>query len=64
MFENDEDMESEIVTKCEFYPKVCLSKASLSMHEKEKHQQHSTFDSVSNSDSGGLRSRLELTDFS
>ena len=77
MFENDEDMESEIVTdiknlpfrdncsfKSEFFLKVCLSKAGLSRHEKAKHQQHSTLDSVSHGDSGGLRSRLELTDFS
>ena len=77
MFENDDDMESEIVTciknlpsrencsfKCEFCPKVCLTKAGLSRHEKAKHQQHSTLDSVSHSDSGGLRSRLELNDFS
>ena len=76
MFENDEDMESEIVTciknlpsrqnflfKCNFCPKDCLSKAGLSRHEKAKHQQHSTLDIVSHSDSGGLRSRLELTDF-
>ena len=60
MFENDEDMESEIVTciknlpsrencsfKCEFCPKVCLSKGDLSRHKKAKHQQHSTYDSVS-----------------
>ena len=59
MFENDEDMESEIVTciknlpsrencsfKCEFCPKVCLSKAGLSRHEKAKHQEHSTLDSA------------------
>ena len=77
MFENDEDTESEIVTciknlpsrencsfKCEFCPKVCLSKAGLSRHEKAKHQQHSTLESISHSDFGGLRSRLELTDFS
>ena len=77
MFENDADMVSEIVTciknlpsrencsfKCEFCPKVCLSKADLSRHEKAKHQQHSTHDSVSHSDSGSSRSRLELTDFS
>ena len=77
MFENDEDMKSEIVTciknlpsrenclfKCEFCQKVCLSKAGLSRHEKAKYQQHSTLDSVSHSDSGGFRSRLELTDFS
>ena len=77
MFENDEDMESEIVTciknlpsrencsfKCEFCSKVCLSKAGLSRHEKAKHQQHTTLDSASHSDSGGLRSRLELNDFS
>ena len=54
MFENYADMESEIVTciknlpsrencsfKCGFCPKVCLSKAGLSRHEKAKHQQHS-----------------------
>ena len=76
MFENDEDMESEIVTciknlpsrencsfKCEFYPKVCISKVGLSGHEKAK-QQHSTRDSVSHSDSGSSRSRLEITNFS
>ena len=64
MFENDEDMESDIVTciknllsrencslKSEFCPKVCLSKAGLSRHKKAKHQQHSTIDSVSHSDS-------------
>ena len=77
MFENDADMESEIVTcitnlpfrencsfKCEFCPNVCLSKTGLSRHEKAKHQQRSTHDSVSHTDSGSLRSRLELTDFS
>ena len=77
MFEYDEDMESEIVTciknlpsrkncsfKCEFCPKVCLSKAGLSRHGKAKHQQHSTHDSVSRGDSGSSRSRLELTNFS
>ena len=77
MFENVEEIESEIVTciknltsrencsfKCEFCPKVCLSKAGLSRHEKAKHQQHSTLYSVSHSDSVGLRSKLELTDFS
>ena len=77
MFENDEDMKSEIVTciknlpsrenclfKCEFCSKVCLSKAGLSRHKKAKHQQHTTLDSASHSDSGGLRSRLELNDFS
>ena len=77
MFENDEDMESKILTciknipsrkncsfKCEFCPKVCLSNAGLSRHEKAKQQQHTTFDSAIHSDSGGLRSRLELTDFS
>ena len=77
MFENDEDMESEIVTciknlpsrencsfKCEFCSKVCLSKAGLSRHEKAKHQQHTTLDSARHSDSGSLRSRLELTYFS
>ena len=77
MFENDIDMESEIVTciknlpskencsfKCEFCPKVCLSKAGVSRHQKAKNQQHSTLDSVSYSDSGGLRARLVLTDFS
>ena len=60
MFENDEDMEPEIVTciknlpsrencsfKCEFCPNVCLSKGDLSRHKKAKHQQHSTYDSVS-----------------
>ena len=54
MFENDEDMESEIVTciknlpsrencsfKCEFCPNIWLSEAGLSRHEKVKHQQHS-----------------------
>ena len=58
-FENAEDMGSEIVAciknlhsrencsfKCEFCPKVCLSKAGLSMHEKAKYQQHSTHDSA------------------
>ena len=77
MFENDEGMELEIVTgiknqpsiencsfKCEFCPKFCLSKAGLSRHEKAKHQQHRTFDGVNHSDSGSLRSRLELADFS
>ena len=77
MFENDADMESEIVTcitnlpfrencsfKCEFCPNVCLSKTGLSRHDKAKHQQRSTHDSVSHTDSGSLRSRLELTDFS
>ena len=77
MFENDKDMESEIVTciknqpsgencsfKFKFCPNVCLSKAGLSRHKKAKHQQHTTLDSASHSDSGGLRSRLELTDFS
>ena len=52
MFENDDDMESEIITciknlpcrencsfKCKFYPKVCISKVGLSGHEKAKHQQ-------------------------
>ena len=66
MFENNEDIESEIVTciknlpsrencsfKCEFCSKVCLSKAGLSRHEKAKHQQHTTLDSASHSDSGG-----------
>ena len=50
MCQNDEDMELEIVTcienlpsrenhlfKCEFCPKVCLSKAGLSRHEKAKY---------------------------
>ena len=77
MFENDEDMESEIVAciknlpskenysfKCNFCPKVCLSKTGLSRHEKAKNQQQTPLDSVSHSDSGGLRSRLEVTDFS
>ena len=76
MFENEEDMESEIVTciknlpsrencsfKCEFCPKVCLCKAGLSRHKKAKHQQHTTLDSANHSDSGRVRSRLELTDF-
>ena len=76
MFENDDDMESEIITciknlpsrencsfKCEFYPKVYISKVGLSGHEKAK-QQHSTRDSVSHSDSGSSRSRLEITNFS
>ena len=75
--QNDEDMEPEIVTcitnlpstencsfKCSFCPKVCLSKAGLSRHEKAKHQQPTTLDSVSHKGSGGLRSRLELTNFS
>ena len=43
---------------------MCLSKAGLSRHEKAKHQQHSTHDSVNHSDSGSSRSRLELTGFS
>ena len=51
----DRDMESEIVTciknlpsrenclfKCQFCPKVCLSKRGLSRHFKAKHQQHTT----------------------
>ena len=55
MFDNDKDMESEIVTciknlpsrenclfKCQFCPKVCLSKRGLSRHFKAKHQQHTT----------------------
>ena len=71
MFANNEDMESEIVTciknlpsrenclfKCESWPKLCLSKAGLSRHEKA-HQKHSTHDSVSHSDSSSSRSRLE-----
>ena len=50
MCQNDEDMELEIVTcienlpsrenhlfKYEFCPKVCLSKAGLSRHEKAKY---------------------------
>ena len=49
--------------KCEFCSKVCLSKAGLSRLEKAKHQQHTTLDSASHSNFGGLRSRLELTDF-
>ena len=40
------------------------SSFSLSRHEKAKHQQPSSHDSVSHSDSGSSRSRLELTDFS
>ena len=76
-FENDRDIESEIVTRiknlpsrencsfnCQFCLKVCLFKAGLSRQEKAKHQQHTTIGSVSHSDSGGLKSRLELTDFS
>ena len=76
MFENDKDMESTIVTcikklpskencsfKCQFCPKVYLSKAGLSRHEKATHQLHTTFDSVNHSDSGDLKSSLELTDF-
>ena len=68
MFENDEDMESDILTciknlpsiencsfKCEFCPKDCLSKAGLPRHEKAKHQKHSSHDSVSHMDSGSLR---------
>ena len=71
LFGNDEDMESEIVTsiknlpsrencsfKCEFCPKLCLSKAGLSRHEKVKHQQYTALGSR------GLRSRLKRTDFS
>ena len=77
MFENDKDMESETVTciknlpsrencsfKCKFCPKVYLSKAGLSRHEKAKHRLHTTLDSFSHGDSGGLKLRLELTDFS
>ena len=76
MFENNKDMESTIVTcikklpsrencsfKCQFCPKVYLSKAGLSRHEKATHQLHTTFDSVNHSDSGDLKSSLELTDF-
>ena len=72
MFENDEDMELQIVTcikklpsrencsfKWEFFPKVYLSKAGLSQHETTKQQQCSTH-SVSHSDSGSSRSRLEF----
>ena len=60
MFENDQDIEPEIVTciknlssrkkclfKCEFCSKVCLSKAGLSRQETVKNQQHTTLDSVS-----------------
>ena len=36
----------------------------LSTHVKTKHQQHTTLHSVNHSDSGGLKSRLELTGFS
>ena len=77
MLENDEDMESKIVTcfknlpsrencwfNCEFCPKVCLSEAGLSRHEKGKYQQHNTHDSVCHSDPGSSRLRLGLTDFS
>ena len=76
LFENNKDMESEIVTctkklssiencsfKFQFCPKVSLSKADLSRHEKAKHQLHTTLNSVSHFDSGGLKSRLEHTDF-
>ena len=71
MFENDEDMESEILGsiknlpssancsfKFQFCPNVCLSKAGLSRHKKAKHQQHSTHDSISHSGSGSWRSKL------
>ena len=77
VLKNDKDMESEIVTciknqtsgenclfKCKFCTNVCLSKAGLSRHEKAKHKQRTTLDSGSHSDSGGLRLRLELLDFS
>ena len=77
MFENGEDMESEIVTciknvpsrencsfKWEFCPKVCLSKAGLSRHREAKHEQHSTHHNVSHSDSDSSRSRPELTNSS
>ena len=77
MFENNKDIESEIVMcikklssrenclfKWEFCPKVYQSKASLSRHKKLKHQILTTLDSVSHGDSGGLKSRLELTGFS
>ena len=73
MFENDKDIESEVVTciknlpsrenssfKCQFCLKVYLPPAGLSRHEKAKHQLHTTLDSVSDSDSGGLKLRLEL----
>ena len=76
MFENNKDMESEIVMcikklsswenclfKCQFCPKIYLCKAGLSRHKKAKHQMPITLDSVSHCDSGGLKSRLELTDF-
>ena len=69
MFEYDEDIDSDIVTciknqtsgengsfKCKFYPKVCLSKVGLSMHMRVKYSSHS--------DSGVLRLKLELPDFS
>ena len=77
IFENDKDMKSEIVIciknlpsrenrsfKWQFCSQVCLSKAGLSRHEQGKHQKHTTLDSVSHNDSGGLKSRLKLTDFS
>ena len=50
--------------KCQFCPKIYLSKEGLSKYEKEKHQMPTTLDSVSHCDFGGLKSRLELTDFS
>ena len=49
---------------CQFCSKVCLSKAGLSRHEQGKHQKHTTLDSVSHSDSSGLKSILKLSDFS
>ena len=74
VFKNDKGMGSEIATciknlptrencsfKCQFCPKVCLSKRGLLRHEIAKHQQHTPLDSVSHSDSGNLKSRLELT---
>ena len=77
MFENDKDMKSEIVIciknlpsrencsfKFQFCSKVCLSKAGLSRDKQGKHQKHTTLDSASHSDSGGLKSSLKLTDFS
>ena len=77
MFENYKDMESEIVTcikklssgknysfKYQFCLKLYLSKEGLSKHKKGKHQMHITQDSVRHCDSGGLKSRLERTDFS
>ena len=77
MFENNKDMKSEIAMclkklpsrenclfKCQFCPKVYLSKAGLSRHEKAKHQLRTILDSACHCDCGSLKSRLELTDVS